>query len=273
MNTEILAQTHLGKPTHYDNAYDYNLLQTLPRKMLRADLQLGQSLPFSGVDIWNAYELSWLNMKGKPEVALAEIRVAADSDNLIESKALKLYLNSYSQLRFSNQEEMLKLLQEDLTRAVGGKVTIKLARKDAGLPKMAELAGVCLDDLDITANEYSYDAKLLAATGNPVYEIVHSHLFRSNCPITNQPDWASVMIKYSGKAIEHEGLLKYLISFREHNEFHEQCVERIFMDIQRHCAPEKLTVYARYTRRGGLDINPFRSNFENEPENIRTTRQ
>lgn len=273
MNTDILTHTQLGKPTQYDNAYDFNLLQTLPREMLRTELQLDNSVPFSGVDIWNAYELSWLNMKGKPEVALAEIRYAADSLHFLESKALKLYLNSYSQLRFPNQEEMLKLLQEDLMRAVGGKVTIKLARKEAGLPKMAELPGVCLDDLDITVNEYNYDPKLLAATGNPVYEIVHSHLFRSNCPITNQPDWASVMIKYSGKEINHEGLLKYLVSFREHNEFHEQCVERIFMDILRHCAPEKLTVYARYTRRGGLDINPFRSNFESEPENIRTSRQ
>lgn len=269
--TTILHQTQLGKETLYTQSYDFKLLQSLPRKVFRE--KLGEEQFLFGVDIWNAYELSWLNNKGKPEVALAEIWIPATSPNFLESKSLKLYLNAYNQLRFTNQEEMLKQLQDDLTRAVASKVTIKLTRKDAELPIIAESPGICLDDLDVAINDYHYNSALLVATGNPVYEIVHSNLFRSNCPITNQPDWASIIIKYSGKKIDHEGLLKYLISFREHNEFHEQCVERIFTDIMQRCAPEKLTVYARYTRRGGLDINPFRSNFESEPENIRTIRQ
>jgi 7-cyano-7-deazaguanine reductase len=267
----------LGKTSAYQTQYAPDLLFPIARQGKRDELGLSGTLPFFGVDIWNAYELSWLNMRGKPQVAIAVITVPADSPNIIESKSFKLYLNSFNQTRLANSEALLALLRDDLSAGFGAPVHIALTEPDGfDKVKMGELDGLLLDRLDIEVDQYSPAPALLtsARDGAPVEETLLSHLLKSNCLVTGQPDWASVQIHYVGPQIAQEGLLKYLIGFREHNEFHEQCVERIFTDILRQCAPSKLAVYARYTRRGGLDINPWRSNFSGaRPLNLRTARQ
>jgi len=267
----------LGKTSAYQTLYAPELLFPIPRQQKRDELALTGTLPFFGVDIWNAYELSWLNMRGKPQVAIATISAPADSPNIIESKSFKLYLNSFNQTRLANEEALLALLREDLSNGFGAPVHIVLTQPEGFEKiKMGELDGLLLDRLDIDVDSYSPAPQLLCAVRDeaPVSETLVSHLLKSNCLVTGQPDWASVQIKYVGPQIEQEGLLRYLIGFREHNEFHEQCVERIFVDILRQCAPQKLAVYARYTRRGGLDINPWRSNFSGPPPaNLRTARQ
>jgi 7-cyano-7-deazaguanine reductase len=267
----------LGKPSAYQSQYAPELLFPIARQGKRDELELGATLPFFGVDIWNAYELSWLNLRGKPEVAIATITVPCDSPNIIESKSFKLYLNSFNQTRLASADALLALLQQDLSSGFGAPVHIALTGQHgfASL-KMGELDGVLLDRLDLEIDQYTPSPScLVAAQGSAtVSETLVSHLLKSNCLVTGQPDWASVQIEYSGPQIEQEGLLRYLIGFREHNEFHEQCVERIFTDILRQCAPHKLAVYARYTRRGGLDINPWRSNFSGaRPLNLRNARQ
>jgi 7-cyano-7-deazaguanine reductase len=272
------AASPLGKSSAYKTQYDPSLLFAIPRQYKRDEIGLSNgTLPFFGVDIWNAYEISWLNMRGKPQVAMAKIIVPADSPNIVESKSFKLYLNSLNQTKLGGTEALLELLREDLTANFGAPVQISLTMPEnfSKVP-MGELDGMLLDRLDIEVTEYSPDASLLSsAKDEPVIEeTLVSHLLKSNCLVTGQPDWASVQIKYVGGAIDQEGLLQYLIGFREHNEFHEQCVERIFMDIMRQCKPQKLAVYARYTRRGGLDINPWRSNFSSgQPSNARNARQ
>jgi 7-cyano-7-deazaguanine reductase len=267
----------LGKTAAYQSQYAPELLFPIARQQKRDELQLTGTMPFFGVDIWNAYELSWLNMRGKPQVAIATISAPADSPNIIESKSFKLYLNSFNQTRLANSDALLALLREDLSNGFGAPVHIALTQPDGfEAVKMGELGGVLLDRLDIDVDQYTPSPALLtAARGEaPVQETLVSHLLKSNCLVTGQPDWASVQVRYVGPQIEQEGLLRYLIGFREHNEFHEQCVERIFVDIMRQCAPQKLAVYARYTRRGGLDINPWRSNFSGPPpKNLRTARQ
>ncbi len=267
----------LGKTSAYQTQYAPELLFPIPRQQKRDELGLSGTLPFFGVDIWNAYELSWLNMRGKPQVAIATISAPADSPNIIESKSFKLYLNSFNQTRLANTDALLALLREDLAGGFGAPVHIVLTQPDGfDTVRMGELDGMLLDRLDIDVDQYSPAPSLLSARRDevPVSETLVSHLLKSNCLVTGQPDWASVQIKYVGPQIDQEGLLRYLIGFREHNEFHEQCVERIFTDIYRQCAPQKLAVYARYTRRGGLDINPWRSNFSSgPPANLRTARQ
>lgn len=268
----------LGKSAAYLSNYAPELLFPIARQGKRDELNLHGTLPFFGVDIWNAYELSWLNLRGKPQVALARITVPAASPNIIESKSLKLYLNSFNQTRLAGPDALQALLQADLSRGFGAPVHITLTLQDgfAGM-QMGELDGLLLDRLDVEITQYSPAPVLLTAalTEAPVEETLVSHLLKSNCLVTGQPDWGSVQIHYVGPQIEQEGLLKYIIGFREHHEFHEQCVERIFVDILRQCAPLKLTVYARYTRRGGLDINPWRSNFSSagQPPNLRGARQ
>lgn len=272
----------LGKTTAYSEHYDASLLQAVPRKLSRDAINLPKILPFGGIDIWNAYEVSWLNSNGKPIVAILQCDVPIDSENLIESKSFKLYLNSFNQTRFGSESEVLKVMQKDLSVCAGLSVKLSLSRaSDFGSLTIGELPSkldksfpsTLLDDLDISINDYELLASRLSTYSNSISETLVSHLLKSNCLITNQPDWGSVLIRYSGKQIDRENLLRYLISFRQHNEFHEQCVERIFYDILRFCQPEKLTVYARYTRRGGLDINPFRSNFEVPYLNLRLARQ
>lgn len=270
-------QSPLGKSSAYRTDYAPELLFPIPRQQKRDELGIAGTLPFFGVDIWNAYEISWLNMRGKPQVAIATITVPADSPNIIESKSFKLYLNSFNQTRVANTDALLTLLREDLSTAVGAPVHIALSTPDSfDKLKMGELDGVLLDRLDIDVDHYSPAPQLLSANFDEamVEETLVSHLLKSNCLVTGQPDWASVQIHYAGPQIDQEGLLRYLIGFREHNEFHEQCVERIFIDVLRACKPTKLAVYARYTRRGGLDINPWRSNFSGPPpRNLRTARQ
>jgi 7-cyano-7-deazaguanine reductase len=268
----------LGKPSTYQAHYDPSQLFSIPRQYKRDEIGLSSgTLPFFGVDIWNAYEVSWLNMRGKPQVAMAKIIVPADSPNIVESKSFKLYLNSLNQTKLGGTEALLELLRHDLAASFGAQVQISLTLpENFSRVAMGELDGMLLDRLDIEVSEYSPDPSLLSAAKDepPVEETLVSHLLKSNCLVTGQPDWASVQIKYVGGAIDQAGLLQYLIGFREHNEFHEQCVERIFMDIMRQCKPQKLSVYARYTRRGGLDINPWRSNFSTgQPSNARNARQ
>lgn len=275
--TTTADQSPLGKTSAYQTHYAPELLFPIARQGKRDELQLSGTLPFFGVDIWNAYELSWLNMRGKPQVAIATITAPADSPNIIESKSFKLYLNSFNQTRLANEEALLALLREDLSGGFGAPVQVALTLQEHfSTLKMGELDGVLLDRLDLDVDLYTPSPSLLSASHGeaPVEEKLVSHLLKSNCLVTGQPDWASVQIHYIGPQIDQEGLLRYLIGFREHNEFHEQCVERIFVDILRQCKPQKLAVYARYTRRGGLDINPWRSNFTSaRPPNLRNARQ
>lgn len=271
-------QSLLGKSAAYKAEYDSSLLFPISRQGKRTEIGIVSALPFFGMDIWNAYEISWLNLRGKPQVALASILVPADSPNIIESKSFKLYLNSFNQTRLDDTGALLHLLQQDLSAAAGAHVQVNLTMPDQfGQLQMQELSGTLLDRLDIEVDSYTPDPGLLHAdrTEAPVEETLVSHLLKSNCLVTGQPDWGSVQIHYVGAQIDQEGLLRYLIGFRNHNEFHEQCVERIFVDIMRQCKPQKLSVYARYTRRGGLDINPWRSNFSTaqKPSNARNARQ
>ncbi|MEA1988312.1 MAG: NADPH-dependent 7-cyano-7-deazaguanine reductase QueF [Pseudomonadota bacterium] len=265
----------LGKHTPYCTQYDPSLLFPIPRQEKRAELGIDSTnLPFDGLDIWTAYEVSWLNSKGKPIVAIVDFALPADSVYLIESKSFKLYLNSFNGTRFDNAESVTDLWVKDLSYACGSGVSVDLRSLEFEETLIGKLPGTNLDNLDIEVSKYSVDSSLLKIAGNEsVTETLNSNLLKSNCLVTGQPDWGSVVIRYEGKQIDHEGLLQYIISFREHNEFHEQCVERIFTDINKFCKPEKLTVYARYARRGGLDINPYRSNFEDEFDISRTVRQ
>jgi 7-cyano-7-deazaguanine reductase len=266
----------LGKATVYADRYDPSLLFPIPRADKRAEIGVAEPLPFHGVDIWNAYELSWLDLRGKPVVALAEFHVPAASPNIIESKSFKLYLNGFAQERIADADMLTATLMHDLSAAAGAVVNVQLRHANATALPVIDLDGHLLDEQDIAIDHYGPpDADFLQADNSapPVAETLVSHLLRSNCPVTGQPDWGSVQIAYRGAPIDHAGLLRYLVSFRTHNEFHEQCVERIFVDLMRCCAPQQLSVYARYTRRGGLDINPFRSSTPATPGNPRTVRQ
>ncbi|GGW73026.1 NADPH-dependent 7-cyano-7-deazaguanine reductase QueF [Alteromonas halophila] len=265
----------LGKTVAYESEYNPSLLQGVPRSLSRDTLGLStRTLPFDGSDIWTGYELSWLNKKGKPQVAILECQVPVTSPNLIESKSFKLYLNSFNQSAFRDAAAVSKVIEQDLSRCADAPVHVQVIEPSAfSSLKMVELSGTVIDDEDIEVNQYQPDASLLKTTDSHADETLVSHLLKSNCLITSQPDWASIQIRYKGPQIERSALLKYLVSFRQHNEFHEQCVERIFCDLLRHCRPDKLTVNARYTRRGGLDINPFRSNFEAPYANHRLARQ
>ena len=265
----------LGQQSAYISQYTPSLLQPVPRSLNRDDLGLRGELPFQGCDVWTLYELSWLNAKGKPVVAIGEVFVPATSPNLIESKSFKLYLNSFNQTRCDSLEAVQALLVQDLSGCAGAPVSVTLFTLDQAPHQIAQLPGECIDSLDIEVDGYEFDETLLqgAAGTEIVEETLHSHLLKSNCLVTSQPDWGSVVIHYRGPRLDREKLLRYLISFRQHNEFHEQCIERIFTDLKHFCAPTQLTVYARYTRRGGLDINPFRSDWEAVPENLRLIRQ
>lgn len=267
----------LGRQTQYASQYDPTLLQGVPRQLNRDQLNITEKQPFIfGTDIWTAYEISWLNSNGLPQVAIADIALDFQSKNLIESKSFKLYLNSFNQTVFNNIESVRQTIEKDLTQCAEGKVRVQLNKLDYYTQQpIVNFEGLCIDEQDIQISNYEFNPALLenCTQDQIVEEKLVSHLLKSNCLITQQPDWGSVQIHYVGKQINREQLLRYLISFRQHNEFHEQCVERIFCDLMNFAKPEKLTVYARYTRRGGLDINPFRSNFESEPTNYRLARQ
>ena len=276
-------QSPLGRASAYIDHYDAALLFPLPRAPKRAELGLAGDRPFFGADLWTAYELSWLNLRGKPQVALAHFMVPCETPHLIESKSLKLYLNSFNSTRFADAAAVQARLRADLSEAVWrgtdplATVGVRLVLPEAfEREPVHSLDGLSLDRLDIECTRYTPAPELLqAAFGEaPVSEVLTSDLLKSNCLVTGQPDWGSVRIAYSGPQLDQERLLQYLVSFRNHHEFHEQCVERIFMDLWKHCKPIKLEVYARYTRRGGLDINPWRTSHPMAlPKNVRTARQ
>lgn len=261
----FIDDSPLGQQTVYASYYDASLLFPIPRSESRNLLNVEGQVPFYGYDVWTGYELSWLNLKGKPEVAVAEFLIPANSANIIESKSFKLYLNSINQTKFSSFEEVKNVLAEDLSEAAKADVTINMHNlRESSLLVDCTYSSICIDDLDIEVDAYHPNAEyLIADDAIVVNENLCSHLLKSNCPVTGQPDWASVFIGYSGAKINRENLLRYVISFREHQDFHEHCVERIYSDILRQCKPHSLSVYARYTRRGGLDINPFRSTEKN----------
>lgn len=281
MNTP--EQSQLGKSSAYVDQYDASLLFPIPRLLKREEIGAGSNPPFFGADLWTAFELSWLNLRGKPQVALAHFTIPCETPNLIESKSFKLYLNSFNNSCFADGSEVLARLRADLSEAVWrgsdhkGSIGVQLIdfeKFDA--QQVHELDGQLLDRLDVECTQYTPAPELLRASHGeaPVSETLVSNLLKSNCLVTGQPDWGSVQIQYTGPQIDQEGLLQYLVSFRNHNEFHEQCVERIFMDVWSRCKPIKLVVYARYTRRGGLDINPLRTSHPGAlPANVRTARQ
>ena len=276
-------QSQLGRASAYADQYDASLLFPLPRAPKRAEIGIAGDPPFFGADLWTAYELSWLNLRGKPQVAIAHITVPCETPNIVESKSFKLYLNSFNGTRFASADEVRARIRQDLSEAawrgasITGTVGVRLVTPDLfAQERVHEQDGLLLDRLDIECTRYQPAPELLKANHDeaPVTETLVSHLLKSNCLVTGQPDWGSVQISYSGAQIDQEGLLQYLVSFRNHNEFHEQCVERIFMDLWQRCRPIKLEVYARYTRRGGLDINPLRTSHPQAlPHNVRTARQ
>lgn len=282
MNTP--EQSQLGQQSAYADHYDPSLLFPIPRTSKREEIGITSQLPFFGADLWTAFELSWLNQRGKPQVALAHFTIPCETPHIIESKSFKLYLNSFNNSRFDNLEAVQERLREDVNEALWRGAPARqssagvrvIAQQSFELQKVQELEGLNLDRLDIECDDYTPRPDFLKADHDnpPVTEILVSHLLKSNCLVTGQPDWGSVQISYTGAAIDQESLLRYIVSFRNHNEFHEQCVERIFMDITRQCKPIKLSVYARYTRRGGLDINPLRTSHPIAiPANVRTARQ
>ena len=281
MNTP--EQSQLGKSSAYVDQYDASLLFPIPRLTKREEIGAAHNAPFFGADLWTAFELSWLNLRGKPQVALVHFTIPCETPNLIESKSFKLYLNSFNNSRFADASEVLVHLRTDLSEAAWrgsagkGSIGVQLLEFEKfDAQQVHELDGLLLDRLDVECTQYTPAPELLRANHEetPVTETLVSNLLKSNCLVTGQPDWGSVQIQYSGAQIDQEGLLQYLVSFRNHNEFHEQCVERIFMDIWARCKPIKLSVYARYTRRGGLDINPFRTSHPGAlPANVRTARQ
>ncbi|WP_047336180.1 NADPH-dependent 7-cyano-7-deazaguanine reductase QueF [Pseudomonas protegens] len=267
----------LGKSSEYISTYTPSLLFPIPRAAKWAELGLSaDTLPYKGVDYWNCFELSWLLPSGKPVVAIGEFSIPADSPNIIESKSFKLYLNSLNQTPFVDRATLEATLRTDLSAAAGKPVGVRIrSLQEVEAEGVVALPGVCIDDLDISVDSYEHPRPelLRCDASRVVEESVHSHLLKSNCPVTSQPDWGSVVVQYRGAALDHASLLAYLVSFRQHSDFHEQCVERIFLDLQRLLKPESLTVYARYVRRGGLDINPYRSTETADFANHRLVRQ
>ncbi|MDI4636685.1 MULTISPECIES: NADPH-dependent 7-cyano-7-deazaguanine reductase QueF [Halomonadaceae] len=272
---ETLAEAPLGRESAYPEHYDPALLYPIPRAANRAPLGIANdALPFVGEDEWHAFEVSWLTPRGKPVVAVARFRLPADSPNLIESKSWKLYLNSYNQTRFASRAEVSATLEQDLAAAAGAPVSVELFGVDNQALATQRLPGDCIDDLDVEIEAYTPDPALLSVGEEVVEETLHSHLLKSNCPVTGQPDWGSVLIRYRGPRLDREGLLKYLVSYRQHQDFHEHCVEHIFTDLMARARPERLLVLARYVRRGGLDISPWRATpGERPPEPLRLARQ
>lgn len=271
-----LDASPLGHATTYAEGYDPGLLFPVERAPQRAELGIGVTLPFRGVDRWNAFELSWLDRSGMPQVAIATFSVPAESPRLVESKSVKLYLTAMNQVQFASDAEIRAAIACDLTHATGAAVDVALTLPGGfAALQHAEPAGECLDVLTIGFDGYELDPQTLSAGGAVVDESLHTRLFRSVCPVTGQPDYGNVEVTYRGARIDREGLLRYLVSFRRHAGFHEHCVERIFVDLWRACAPARLSVEARFTRRGGIDINPYRTSGDDEPSppNARHARQ
>lgn len=269
-----MGKNLLGEPANYPQDYSPDVLFGIARQESRVASGIDGQLPFHGVDFWTAWELTWLDLNGRPVVATATIRVPAESTSMVESKSLKLYLNSFAMSSYASPGSVQDCIAADLAVVVGAEVTVSVtpaSTSDRGTIDV--LPGLCIDNAQSDFSATGVDSGLLSCTDDTVSEALHSHLLRSNCPVTNQPDMASILIRYTGPQIAHASLLQYLVSFRQHNDFHEACVERIFTDLKRECRPERLSVYACYTRRGGIDINPFRSDFEDLADNLRLWRQ
>jgi len=268
-------ESPLGRQSTYLEQYSPGLLYAIARAGNREALGLGDDLPFRGTDIWNAWELTWLDNDGLPQVGTAEIRVPASSPNIIESKSLKLYLNSFAMTSCASIGDVSEMIEQDLSNVTGTDVAVQVKRPaETDASAVEQLPGDSLDDQRTACDTYEVDAHLLEADADDVVtESLHSHLLRSLCPVTGQPDTGSVLVSYTGPRIDRAGLLQYIVSYRQHQDFHETCVERIFLDIMERCKPEKLSVHARYQRRGGIDINPYRSNFKDDPPNPRIWRQ
>ena len=265
-----LVDAPLGHATGYPDAYAPALLYGLARAPQRQALGIGDALPFDGADVWTAYDLTWLDPRGRPHVGIATIEVPAASPRIVESKSMKLYLGSFAQTRFDDTAQVVATIERDLGVATGAGVGATVLR-DARIEAMA---GESIDEADVSIDRYEVDASLLRAGGDIVSEALRSDLFRSVCPVTGQPDYASIGISYRGPRIDRAALLRYIVSYRMHAGFHEHCAERIFVDLAARCGCESLTVHARFTRRGGLDINPFRTNAGMAtPANVRTERQ
>lgn len=285
MNDSVLKKyqsqadgSELGKKTDYDQSYNPDRLYPISRAGKRREIGIDpEILPFSGFDCWNHYEVSWLNEKGKPIVATAEILYDCTSPFIVESKSLKLYFNSFNHSKFKSIVEVEKIIQNDLKKTIDSNVTVIINQLGHSKQTLIQerFDGECIDDLDIECTKYTVYPNYLSTHNEQVEETLYSDLLKSNCLVTNQPDWGSIQIIYKGNKINREGLLQYLVSFRNHNEFHEQCIERIFIDITKYCKPSELTIYGRYTRRGGLDINPYRStkNISFKNMNYRLIRQ
>ena len=273
--TDELAAAPLGHATGYPDTYDATLLFAVPRASQREEIGIGGELPFAGADVWNAYELTWLDPRGKPQVAIVSFAVPATSPLIVESKSVKLYLGSFAQSRFAESNAVAAAIAHDIGGAVGAQIRVQLvAPEDFPGQSLAPLAGTSIDDVDTGCTVWEVDPGLLAAGGEVVAETLTTDLFRSVCPVTGQPDYASVAVAYRGPRIDRAALLRYLVSYRQHAGFHEHCVERIFVDVKAACRCEALTVHARFTRRGGVDINPYRSDAGAEaPTNVRTPRQ
>jgi 7-cyano-7-deazaguanine reductase len=286
-NLQMTENSPLGTTTEYPQRYSPEQLFGIARAENRAALGLATAMPFHGVDIWNAWELTWLASNGLPQVACVEVRVPADSPHIVESKSLKLYLGSFTMTEFASEGAVADALRNDIGACVGTDVEVRLVRPETfSVESIGVLAGDCLDDRGVACDTWQVDAGLLRldkqvdkpADKQPddppiVAETLHSHLLRSLCPVTGQPDCGSVMIEYQGPRIDRDSLLKYIVSYRQHADFHENCVERMFLDILERCKPAELTVYARYQRRGGIDINPIRSNTRLTPVNTRLWQQ
>lgn len=265
----------LGVQASYPKKYNSALLHPIPRKKGRTSIGINTDI-FYGADIWNAYEVSWLDLKGKPIVAAVQIIFQCNTKNIVESKSLKLYFNSMNQAKFESKDKFLSLIKADITSCAEGEVKITIYDlEDLCDQGLSTFSGILLDNLDVSIDTYYPDPTLLVTSNakNSVMETLFSHLLKTNCPVTNQPDWATLMIRYKGKPIDKSSLLKYIVSYRNQQDFHEQCVERIYQDILTICRPHELKVYARYTRRGGLDINPYRSSKISSPPIARISRQ
>ncbi len=271
----MTQENPLGKSSPYPLRYSPDVLFAVPRAAARDSLSIGPELPFRGQDIWNAWELTWLDPHGKPVVATAIITVNASSANIIESKSLKLYLNSLAMTRYASTDAVQALIATDLSEIADDIVMVNITTAtNSTADSIREFSGTCIDELTVTEWSKAVDPDVLTSDLNtPVREELFSHLLRSNCPVTDQPDYGSVHIRYAGPKIDRATLLQYIVSFRQHNDFHEACVERMFLNIRDRCATNRLTVYARYTRRGGLDINPFRTDTDEKPDNLRLWRQ
>ncbi len=270
-----LRDSPLGHATTYGDAYDARLLFPVERKPLRDELGLGDPLPFRGIDRWNAYELSWLDAAGKPQIAIASFEVPADSPCIVESKSVKLYLTAFNLTRFADRDAVVTTIARDIGVATGASVDATLVPPERfGALSIGEPRGECLDALPVAFDAFAPEPDALTSAGGAEEGALYTRLFRSVCPVTGQPDYATVEIAYRGPRIDRTGLLRYLVSFRRHPGFHEHCAERIFVDVWRRCAPQQLTVHARFTRRGGVDINPYRtSGGEPAPREIRHARQ